>query len=82
MKLTADDKIKINDLIEKGLLIEEEIADLRGGLNDTIKKVAEEIGCSPKVIKQALRVAKKGNLQEVQEDVENLEEVLRVAGRA
>jgi hypothetical protein len=82
MKLTPDDKIKINEVIEKGLLIEEEISDLRGGLNDTIKQCAEQIGCSPKVIKQALRVAKKGNLAEVQEDQENLEEVLRISGRA
>jgi hypothetical protein len=29
-----------------------------------------------------LRVAKKGNLTEVQENVENLEEVLRIAGRS
>jgi predicted regulator of amino acid metabolism with ACT domain len=82
MNLTADDKIKIKDLIEKGILINEEIADLRGGLNDTVKKVAEEIGCSPKVLKQAMKVAVKANLKEVQDDVENLEEVLRVAGRA
>jgi predicted regulator of amino acid metabolism with ACT domain len=82
MDLTADNKIKVRDLIEKGLNIAEEISDLRGGLNDLIKKVAEDIGCEPKVLKDALRVAKKGNLNEVQENVENLEEVLRIAGRA
>lgn len=82
MKLSPDDKIKINEIIEKGMRIAEEIKDLRGGLNDAIKQLAEQIGCSPKVIKQALKVAKDGNLNEVQEDVENLEEVLRVAGRA
>jgi predicted regulator of amino acid metabolism with ACT domain len=82
MDFSADDKIKVRDLIEKGLLIQEEIADLRGGLSDTIKKVAEEIGCEPKVLRQALSVAKKGNLAQVQENTENLEEVLRIAGRA
>lgn len=82
MQLSPDDKIKINTLIEKGILINQEIADLRGGLNDAVKKLAEEIGCAPKVIKQAMKVASKGNLKDIQEDVENLEEVLRVAGRA
>jgi predicted regulator of amino acid metabolism with ACT domain len=82
MDLTADNKIAVRDLIEKGLNIAQEIADLRGGLNDRIKKVANDIGCEPKVLKDALRVAKKGNLTEVQENVENLEEVLRIAGRS
>jgi predicted regulator of amino acid metabolism with ACT domain len=82
MDLTADNKIAVRDLITKGLQIQEEISDLRGGLGDLIKKVATDIGCEPKVLKQALRVAKKGNLSEVQEDTENLEEVLRIAGRA
>jgi predicted regulator of amino acid metabolism with ACT domain len=82
MDLTADNKIAVRDLIEKGLNIAQEIADLRGGLNDRIKKVAKDIGCEPKVLKDALRVAKKGNLTEVQENVENLEEVLRIAGRS
>jgi predicted regulator of amino acid metabolism with ACT domain len=82
MQLTPDDKIKINELITKGLLIQEEISDLRGSLNDAIKQLADQIGCTPKVIKQALKVAKKGNLEEVQEETEYLEEVLRVAGRA
>ena len=82
MDFSADDKIKVRDLITKGLLIQEEIANLRGGLNDTIKQVAKEINCEASVLKQALRVAKKGNLAEVQENVEDLEEVLRIAGRA
>jgi predicted regulator of amino acid metabolism with ACT domain len=82
MDFSADDKIKVRDLIEKGLNIQEEISDLRGGLNDLIKKVAEDINCEPSVLKQALRVAKKGNLAQVQENTENLEEVLRIAGRA
>lgn len=82
MDLTADNKIAIREVIEKGILIAEEISDLRGSLNDLIKKVASDIGCEPKVLKDALRVAKKGNLTEIQENTENLEEVLRIAGRA
>jgi predicted regulator of amino acid metabolism with ACT domain len=82
MILTADNKIAVRDLITKGLLIQEEISDKRSSLNDLIKKVAEDVGCEPKVLKQAIRVAKKGNLKDIQDDVEHLEELLTIAGHA
>ena len=39
----AEQKAKLNQLVNEGIGILTEIEDLTGGLNDTIKAVAEEM---------------------------------------
>jgi transposase-like protein len=61
---SADQKLKLTQLINEGMQVMQEIETLNGGLSDTIKAVAEELEVKPSVLKKAIRVAHKAELLE------------------
>lgn len=79
--LTAEDKKKIKNAIELGLTVSQEIADLREGLKETVKAVADELKIKPGVLNKAIRIAFKSNLAKSRQEQETLEEILEAAGR-
>lgn len=82
LMLSADDKAKIKNLIEVGIRTTQEIQDLKDGLKETVKEVAEEIGVKPAVLNKAIRVAFKSSVSNLQTEVDTVEEILHAAGRA
>lgn len=79
---SATDAKRLKEVIEEGLKITQEIEDLKGGLRDTVKHVAEEIGIKPSVVNKAIRVAHKASLESEKETVSEVEELLALTGRA
>lgn len=75
------DKTKIKELIEKGIRLQQEIADLREDLNNEVKEFAQTINVKPAILKKAINVAFKSSLSQSREEVETLEEILEAAGR-
>lgn len=78
---TSEQRNKLISIINDGIEIEREIEDLKGGLNDTIKSVAEELEIKPSILKKAIKTAQKGRFTETSEDFQTLENILTTVGR-
>lgn len=76
-----EEQAKITQIINEGMQVMTEVASLNEGLTDTVKAIAEELDIKPSVLKKAIRVAHKCELQKTQEEQELLETLLETAGR-
>ena len=74
-------KIKLTQLINEGMSVMHEIDTLQGGLNDTIKAVAEELEIKPSTLKKAVRIAHKAELGKANADHEELNTILETVGK-
>jgi len=79
--LTTEDKAKVKHVLEEGLKVTQEIEDLKGGLRDTVKAVAEELGIKPAALNKAIRSAFKSNIADERDTLDNVEEILTIAGK-
>lgn len=77
----VEEKAKLKHLMSEGLSVMTEIDTLQGGLNDTIKAIAEEMDIKPAVLKKAIKVAYKASFHQTTEDYELLENILVSVGR-
>jgi len=48
----AEEKAKLERLVNEGITVLQEVEDLQAGLKDTVKAVAEELDVKPSLIKQ------------------------------
>jgi hypothetical protein len=78
---TAEQKLKLNQMINEGMQVMHEIETLNGGLSDTIKAVAEELEIKPNILKKAIRIAHKAEFGKEQQDHELLETILTTVGK-
>jgi uncharacterized membrane protein YgcG len=72
---------KLNQIINEGMQVTMEIETLTGGLNDTIKAVAEELDIKPNILKKAIKLAHKSEFGREQQDHELLEQILVTVGK-
>ena len=72
---------KLNQVINEGMTVMHEIETLTGGLNDTVKAIAEELEIKPNVLKKAIRLAHKSEFGREQQDHELLETILTSVGK-
>lgn len=80
--LSSEDKAKVRHAIEEGLRVNREIKTMRTELNETIKKVASDLQIKPALLKRAIKVAEKSNIDAERETVDDLESLLHASGRA
>lgn len=78
---SGDQKIKLTQLINEGMQVLHEIDTLQGGLNDTIKAVAEEMNIKTNVLKKAIKIAHKAEFGKTQKEQELLETILTSVGK-
>ncbi len=78
---TADEKTKLTQIVNEGLSVLNEIETLNGGLNDTIKAIAEELDIKPSILKKAVKTAYKSSLTQTNQDHEDLNTILETVGR-
>lgn len=78
---TAEQVAKLNHLINEGMQVMMEVETLSGGLNDTVKAVAEELEIKPNILKKAIKLAHKSEFGREQEDHELLEQILTQVGK-
>lgn len=76
-----EEKAKLVNVIDQGVQVLQEVADLKGGLSDTIKSIAEELDIKPSLLTKAINVAYKQNWGKVNEEFEELENILLTTGR-
>jgi uncharacterized membrane protein YgcG len=77
----AAETTKLNQIINEGMQVTLEIETLTGGLNDTIKAVAEELDIKPNILKKAIKLAHKSEFGREQQDHELLEQILVTVGK-
>ncbi len=78
---TSEEKAKLAQIISEGISTFEEIEILQGGLNDTIKSVAESMEIKPAILKKAIKTAQKATNTQLNEDHELLQDILQTVGR-
>ena len=78
---SAEQKLKLTQIINEGMQVMHEIETLNGGLSDTIKAVAEELEIKPNILKKAIRIAHKAEFSKEQQDHELLETILTTVGK-
>jgi len=77
----ADQTKKLNQVINEGCQVMHEIETLTGGLNDTVKAIAEEMDIKPNILKKAIKLAHKAEFGREQQDHELLETILTSVGK-
>ena len=78
---TAEQKLKLTQIINEGMQVMHEIETLNGGLADTVKAVAEELEIKPNVLKKAIRLAHKAEFGKEQQDHALLENIMTTVGK-
>ena len=78
---SADQKLKLTQLINEGMRVMQEVETLNGGLSDTIKAVAEELQIKPSILKKAIKIAQKSKFGETNQDHETVTDILETVGR-
>tara|TARA_B100000678_G_scaffold285393_1_gene288450 strand:- start:531 stop:791 length:261 start_codon:yes stop_codon:yes gene_type:complete len=79
--INEEEKAKLIQLVNEGCLVLQEVEDLKGGLRDTVRAIAEEIDVKPAVLNKAISVAHKAKLTEIRADFEDMETILETVGR-
>jgi len=75
------EKQKLIQIIKEGSQVLGEIDDLRGGLKDTVKALAEELELKPALINKAISIAHKDMYRKVADDMDLLDSILTAAGK-
>lgn len=79
--ITQEQKLKLIQIVNEGVAVMKDIAELNGGLNETIAAVAEEMEIKPAILKKAIKTAQKGTFQAQYDDFDTLETILDAVGR-
>jgi hypothetical protein len=73
-----EEKAKLEKLINEGSVVLREVDDLKEGLSDTVKAMAEELQIKPAIINKAIKVAYKGQWEQYNEDFQEVEAILDI----
>ena len=76
-----EEKQKPMQIIKEGGQVLGEIDDLRGGLKDTVKAIAEEMEIKPAMINKAISIAHKDNYRSIRDDADLLDSILVAVGK-
>ena len=74
----AEEKAKLERLVNEGVTVLQEIEDLNAGLKDTVKAVAEELQIKPSTINKAIKIAHKGDWAKHEEEWSDIEGILGI----
>jgi hypothetical protein len=76
-----EEKAKLERLITEGGNVLREVEDLKEGLKETVKAVAEELQIKPSVINKAISIAHKDNWKDHEQEWNDIEMILGVTKR-
>ena len=81
IQITQSDKDRLINIINEGVKVNQEIDDLREGLRETVKAIAEELEIKPSLLNKAIKIAQKGDWNLKQDEMDDLEAILTATGR-
>jgi len=77
----AEEKAKLERLVNEGVTVLQEIEDLQTGLKETVKAVAEELDVKPSLINKAIKIAKNRDWDKHYDEFEDLETIVVTVGK-
>jgi hypothetical protein len=79
-KLSPENIARLKALIADGVSVLQECEDLKAGLSDTVKAIAEELEVKPGQLNKLIRVCQKGTMNDQRESWDELEELYKAGG--
>lgn len=79
-KLTPENVARLKQLVQDGVKILQECEDLKEGLNDTVKAIAEELEVKPAQLNRLIKSVQKGSMNDQREAFEELDELYKAGG--
>lgn len=76
-----EDVARLKQLIDEGCQVMGEMDDLKAGLSETVKAIAEELDLKPAQLNKAIRIAFKASLNEERAALDEIEDILDAVGR-
>jgi len=73
--------IRLKQLVADGTQVLQECEDLKTGLSETVKAIAEELDIKPAQLNKVIKIAHKANLADVRADFEEVENLLTQLGK-
>lgn len=80
-KLSDANLIRLKQLVNDGVQVLQECEDLRTGLSETVKAIAEELEVKPAQLNKVIKIAHKANLNQVEADFDEVKSMLDQLGR-
>ena len=77
----AEEKAKLDQIVNEGVTVLTEVQDLQEGLRDTVKAVSEELDIKPSLINKAIKIAQKGEWHKAVDEFEDLENIIVTTGK-
>lgn len=71
-----EERNKLKTLIKEAIGVQMEVETLTGGLNDTVKAIADEMQIKPAVLKRAIKSAYKRDFDRARDDIDMIESIL------
>jgi DNA-binding MarR family transcriptional regulator len=79
-KLSPENVARLKQLVADGVQVLQECEDLKEGLSETVKAIAEELEVKPAILNRLIKTCQKGDMNDRREDTETLEELYKAAG--
>lgn len=76
----AEEKAKLEKLIQEGVQVLQEVEDLKGGLKDAVDATAKELDIKPSLINKAIKVAKNRDWERYYDEFDDLETIVTTVG--
>ena len=79
-KLSPENVDRLKQIIKDGVKILQECEDLKAGLSDTVKSIAEELEVKPAQLNRLIRICQKGSMNDQREAFGELDELYKAGG--
>ena len=78
---SIDEIAKLKQLVNEGVQVTQEMQDLREGLSDTVKAIAQELDIKAATLNKAIKIAHKGDWQAHADAFDDLETLVVTVGK-
>lgn len=78
--LSPENIARLKQLVADGVQVLQECEDLKEGLSDTVKAIAEELEVKPAQLNKLIKIVQKGKMNDKREDWDELEELYKAGG--
>jgi hypothetical protein len=79
-KLSPENIARLKQLVADGVQVLQECEDLKEGLSETVKAIAEELEVKPAQLNKLIKAVQKGTMNDQREAFDELEELYKAGG--
>jgi hypothetical protein len=79
-KLSPENVARLKQLVKDGVSVLQECEDLKAGLSDTVKAIAEELEVKPAQLNKLIKICQKGSMNDQREAFDELDDLYKAGG--